>query len=373
MKHLSKKVLAVAVTTCLCSAANAAGPTLGDVLKASSIDVNGYLDFSYTHRSTDDQQTPTFRNYDTERNSFNLHALDLAISSLPASGFGGMAELQYGRDTVANAPVGQSTTSNLDVLQAFLQYQKGSVAVMAGKYTTLAGAEVAQAPANTNFSRSFLFTFAEPVTHTGVRVTYTLNDNYKFIAGVNNGWNILNESAAGNCQTDGKCADGKTLELGVSATPIKLLSLSGAFYQGEEYSGTAADTLGSRKLLDLVATFNVNDNLNFVLNYDNGQQERAVTAGTAKWDGIAVYGNYKLNDTWRTSVRAENFKDKDGFRTGTVQKLKEVTLTVGYAPAKNAELRGEVRRDTSDQTVFTEGGTAKKNQTSFGVEGVLKF
>ncbi len=375
--QFAKKLLAASVIAAVSGTAGAAAPTLGEVLKASSIDVTGYIDVSYSHLSTD-TGSATYRAYDTEPSSFNLHAVDLAVSSLPASGFGGMAELQFGTDAqfsrAAEASPSGTTTDRTagNVLQAFVQYATGPVAVIGGKFTTLAGAEVAQAPANTNFSRSLLYTLAIPVTHTGVRGTYTLNDSYKFMAGVNNGWDVLNDSASG-------AGHGKTAEFGAIMTPIKPLSVAASFYSGDEVSALNTN-LGSRKLLDVVATYNISDAMSVIVNVDRGEQERAAgaagAASKAKWNGVAGYFNYKINDTWRTSLRGEQFDDKNGLRTVRAaggQKLKEVTLTVGYAPAKNAELRAEVRKDKSDQLVFTENGSLKKDQTSFGVEAVLKF
>jgi hypothetical protein len=42
-------------------------------------------------------------------------------------------------------------------------------------------------------------------------------------------------------------------------------------------------------------------------------------------------------------------------------------------PSKNVELRAELRKDKSDQSVFTEGGTTKKSQDSLGLEAIYKF
>lgn len=387
MNHFTrKKLLAGALVACVCSAAGAAdkAPALADVLKASGIDVNGYVDVSYQNKTTDAQAT-TFHNYDTEQKSFNLHALDVSISSLPASGFGGLLELQFGTDAAVNAPVSNSPATNADALQAYLQYSSGPWSAIAGKFLTLAGAEVAQGPANTNFSRSFLFTFAEPTTHVGVRTGYTVSDALKFNVGLNNGWNIMNENAPGNCAGPGgtpPCADGKTLELGVTATPSKLLNLVGVFHTGDEKG--SAGQVGNRQMVDVVATVNLSDALNLVFNYDDVEQDKAVASGKAKWNGLASYVNYKINDAWRLSARVEQFNDKQGFRTnpttvnpalaaGTGQKLKEVTITAGYAIAKNAELRFELRNDKSDQNVFLEDGAFKKTQDALAVEAIYKF
>ena len=374
MNCFSTKLLVASVAAAVSGATMAADkvPTLGDVLKASDIAVSGYIDTTYTNFSTD---APLYQAYTTEKNAFNLNAADLAISSLPASGFGGMVEMMAGEDPAFNASKGWSTT-NFDVLQAYAQYAGGGMTVMAGKFATLAGAEVAQAPANANISRSLLYTLAIPVTHTGLRTSYAPGDTMKFTVGYNNGWDVLKESAAGNCTTGGSCADGKTVELGVALTPVKQFALSAMYHVGEEYSSTS-NTIGTRKLLDLVATFNVTDALTFVLNYDKAEQEKATaTNGTAKWDGLAGYTNFAFADKWRASLRTEQFKDKDCFRTGCAfssQTVKGNTLTVAYAPAKSTELRAELRADKSDQKVYTKDGTATDKQKFAGLEWVYKF
>jgi hypothetical protein len=369
--NFRKTVLAISLSACTGAAVAAdKAPTLGDVLKASGISVSGYVDLTYTNFSSD---APLFHAYTNEKNSFNLNAVDLAVSSLPESGFGGMVEMMAGEDPTFNASKGWNT-ANFDLLQAFAQYATGPLTIMGGKFTTLAGAEVAQAPANANISRSLLYTNAIPVTHTGLRGVYAAGDTMKFTLGYNNGWDVLRDSnpvqAPTNC-VGTVCADGKTIELGASLNPSKMFGLVASYYTGEE---VGAGAIGERTLLDLVATLNATDALSFVLNYDMGDQDNGTaTGGTAEWDGWAAYANYAFTDKWRGSLRLEQFDDKDGFRTGTVQELDSLTLTVGYAAAKNMDLRAEFRQDGSDSNVFTEDGTAKDSQTFFGLEAIYKF
>ena len=97
-------------------------------------------------------------------------------------------------------------------------------------------------------------------------------------------------------------------------------------------------------------------------------------AAKAKWTGIAGYVTYQLTDQWKLAFRAETFDDKDGYRTGVVQKWKEGTLTLGYLPAKNFELRAEFRQDKSDVASFMKpDGTASKDQTSYALQALYKF
>ncbi|MHB8624094.1 MAG: outer membrane beta-barrel protein [Sulfuricaulis sp.] len=376
-----RKTALITATLAACSSLALADekiPTLGEIFKASGLSVDGYIDFSHNDLSTSPGSN-TYRVFDTERRGFNLQMLDLRASYLPADGYGGLAELNYGSDAQVIHSFGTSgftgsnatATSSFDVSQAYLQYAAGPFSVQAGKFVTLAGAEVIRSPDDTNFSRSYLFGFAIPFTHTGVRANYAPSDAYKFTLGLNNGWDVAKKSgevAAANGQT----ANGSTVEVGASANPAKWVSLSGAYYNGSESIGTT--TPGIRDVLDLVATFNVSDALNFVLNYDNGKQEHgAIGGGDAKWNGLAGYANYQFTDQWRLSFRTEKFDDQNGYRTGTTQTLKENTLTVAYLPAKSMELRAEYRKDKSDKNVFTESGSLKSTQDSVGLEALYKF
>lgn len=342
-------------------------PTLGDVLKASGLSVSGYLDVSYTNFDVDAPNSVLLHAYDTEPDSFNFHSLTLNGGYQPAAGWGGFTKLQFGPDANVNASRGTGSADEFDVVEAYLQYATGTVMVKGGKFVTLAGAEVIDAPANSNFSRSLLFFNAIPFTHTGVRVSVAPSDALTFHVGVNNGWDIVKESASNSA--GGEQADGKTVELGASATLAKWASLSAAYYSGDEPGTTG---VGTRSLLDVVVNFPVTDALSFGLNYDMGEQEKGTATGNdAEWSGLAGYVNYKINDQWRIAGRLESFDDEDGFRTGTAQKYNEATVTLAYSPGQNSELRFEVRQDEAD-TNFFNGGT-DDTQRLIGVQAIYKF
>lgn len=389
MAHLRRTLLAASVAAACASAAMAedkkmiekpAVPTLGQVMEATGISINGYVDTSYTYLSGTGSFTSGTANrvFDTERKSFNVHMLDLTLSALPPEGWGGLVNLSAGSDAMVITPVG-TAADEFDVTQAYVHFATGPWMVIGGKYVTLSGVEVIKSPANTNFSRSILFGYAIPFTHTGVRAYFTPNGSAAspdgkptFIFGINNGWDVLKESQQA-AAADGGLADGKTLELGFSMAPSKHLSLAASLYSGEESAGAA--TSDRRDLLDVVATFSVSDALSFVLNFDTARQQAALAGGgDAEWKGLAGYVNYKLGDQWRVSVRAEYFDDQDGFRTGVAQKWKEATATLAYSPSQNTELRAELRYDKSNVSSFNmPDGTTKDNQYSVGLEAIYKF
>ncbi|MGH8754914.1 MAG: outer membrane beta-barrel protein, partial [Burkholderiales bacterium] len=319
-------------------------PALDDVLEAWGLTLNGYLDVSYSHLSGNGTfvSGTTDRVFDARHDSFSVHQAAFTLAKQPKEGFGGLVNVIFGEDADVIAPYNQNpgSTSKVDLTQAFVQYAKGPVTAIGGKYVTLAGAEVINPTQDVNFSRSILFGYAIPFTHTGVRGTYAASDTLNLILGLNNGWDLLQD-------TNGN----KTFEVGASYAALKNLSFTAAGYFGnEKLCGSACVTTtgpgGYRGLFDLVGTYNATDKLTFILNYDYGWQDNASTAtptgnGVATWNGIAGYANYFFTDQWRGSLRAEYFNDKEGYRTGVKQQWKEVTYTLAYLPNKNIELRGE--------------------------------
>ncbi len=373
---LEKKLLAAAVVGAFAlpgavfaadPPAKPAVPTLDQVLEASGVSLGGYIDTAYSHLSGTGLFTSGTANrvFDTEPSSFNLHQAAITVAKQPKEGFGGLVNLTAGRDAKVIHAFDTNTESQFDVTQAFAQYATGPLTVIAGKYVTLAGAEVIASPSDVNYSRSILFGYAIPFTHTGLRATYAVSDMLSLIGGVNNGWDDIKDT---NKQ--------KTLELGLTLAPNKSLSFAAVDYVGtEQVAGPLDTTQGKRNVLDLVGTWTATDKLSVTLNYDYGSQENAV-AGTskAKWTGLAAYANYQFTDTWRLSVRGEYFNDKNGYRTGVVQKWKEGTITLAYLPTKSMEIRGELRGDKSDQSSFLKSdGSASKTQSSYGVEAIYKF
>lgn len=356
-----------------------AAPTLSSVLDASGISMSGDIDFAYSHLSGTGQFTSGVndRVFDYAHNSFTTQAVDLTVAKTPAEGAGGLVDVTLGKDASTIASFGTATavspaanTQTYDLTQAYVQYATGALTVIAGKFATLAGQEVIKASGNTNFSRSILFGYAIPFTHTGMRATYKISDAVSLMGGVNNGWDEANDQHAN-----------KNVELGMMLNPTKAIVLNVMDHYGTEEvtNGLVGGPKGKRNLVNVVFTYAVSDSLNFALDYDGGTQENATLAngstGSAKWSGVAAYANYQINDPWRISVRAETFNDRDGYRTGFAggQKWKEATLTVGYAPSKSLEWRGEVRKDTSDKASFAYSDIPRKSQNSLGLEAVYKF
>src|SRR5689334_12339703 len=371
---MKKLLIASAVSAAIAAPATvlaqARTPTLGQVLAASGISMNGYIDAACSSGNRD-QTRFSDRVSDSQNNSFELHQFGLTVGKQPKEGFGGLVNITMGSDAqvIHSFPEGTGAgTSMFDLTQAYGQYSTGALTLMAGKFTTLAGTEVIASTGNTTISRSILFG-AIPFTHTGVRASYAPSDTVTLYGGLNNGWDQM---------TDGN--RGKTLEAGATLNPIKPLTISVSGYFGTESATppgtqTGVGPQGARNAVDAVANYIISNSMSAGAEVLYVSQDDT-PAGSAKYNGTAGYFTYMFAPKWRVVGRAEMFDDKQGFHfaTGGGTKYTEVTATVSYLPNSSVELRGEVRGDRANNAVFidSDGSSAKTLQT-LGVQGIYKF
>ena len=337
-------------------------PTQAVAQDGPDFDVSGYIDAAYSSLSEGGVFTSGTANrvFDTEPDSLNLHQAALFATLAPDEEWGGFLNLTAGRDARIIKSF-DTSTNDFDVTQAYVRYAGEKTTFIAGKFVTLAGAEVIDSRGLPAYSKSILFGYAIPFAHTGVRATFALSDSFGLSVGANNGWDQMKDMN-----------DDKTVELGISVTPSDVFSLYGQYYSGKEGSlGLTA----TRDLLDLVVNINPNDRLGLTFNYDTATQEDPLGGPDADWSGWAAYLKYKMSDKWNFLLRAETFDDEGGFRTGVVQEWDEFTLALAHMATESAEIRFELRSDSSNVNSFVDenGLTAGDDQNSFGVEFLYKF
>lgn len=359
------------------------GPTFADLLRNSEIDIKGYFDASYI--ASNQLPDPAVQVFNQDKNTFALHQFGLIIAKTPKEGFGALLNITAGRDAQTISSYGASNQS-LDITQGYIQYANGPYTVIGGKFGTLAGAEVIDSSADTNITRSILFGKI-PFTHTGLRFTTALSDMTNVIVGMNNGWDQVTDT---NTQ--------KTLELGLSTAFTQDTSLIISAYSGAENSfpnagytyntaiaginATNVIASGTRNLIDAVFSTNLTKSLTFILNGDYVAQDNVPgVTGKATYSGLAGYLNYQINEIYRVSLRAETLRDNSGWATNPnsgayvggvspgANNLREATLTFGYAPVKNTEIRVEGRYDHSDLPVYNNNNS----MSTLGVQGIYKF
>ena len=350
----------------------------------------------------------TGRVFDNDNQHVQFHNFNVQVAYAPTYGFGGKLEYSFGDDasvihsypqSLSNpgTPTNQTPSgfsdgpANLiDLTQGYGSYTGGPVTVIVGKFETLAGAEVIESPSDLNFSRSILFGYAVPFTHTGGRVTYAVNGNLSLIAGANQGWDT---TAIVRSNND---VNALTAEYGLAWNPSKAFAFTAQGYTGPVEQGFANVGAGQpiRTLTDFVATYHFNPAFTIVLNGDIATQNRTTvldrtggcitdsfgncTIGTVGWDGAALYLSY-TRGLFTLTGRGEYFADNGGSRTGSTRDWEEGTGTLAYAPNSNLIFRAEYRADYSSNQYFSTyasslgDGPPAFNTNGFGIEAIVKW
>jgi len=349
-------------------------PGLSDLLTSWGLTTSGEFAASYYH--SNGYPGSTWRGFDQDHDSLQLDEAGLQVGYQPKSGIGGFVDVITGTDAQIlneNESVKKGGFSSdagyVDVRQAYLQYATGPLTIIAGKYVTMAGAEVINPSQNTNFSRSLLFWELEPLDHTGIRATYAVTDTVSVSVGVNNGWNYTDLSESGS----------KTGEFNATWTPNKIVSVAVTGYFGKDNVLFDGQELS---LVDIVGTYNVTSALTLILNADFKQTSGNGDAGddlTTHINGFAGYANYAISDAFRVSVRGEYVSYLNAGHAI------EGTVTLGYTPVKNFEVRAELRYDKLSDGLVNSGAFYVRanagaedeidanNNTEFALQGVYKF
>ncbi|MFA6321096.1 MAG: outer membrane beta-barrel protein, partial [Candidatus Omnitrophota bacterium] len=159
---------------------------------AKEIQVHGFVDSSYVFNTntpvSPNSRTNTLRVFDNDANGFMLNMFQLNLEKLISkeSPVGFRVDLDFGEDSQQIHSLGLYGNTNdvFDLQQAYAQIMfpfllpyMDTLSFKVGKFATLAGAEVIESINNWNFSRSFLFGYAIPFTHTGVRAYYKPSAN----------------------------------------------------------------------------------------------------------------------------------------------------------------------------------------------------
>ena len=184
-------------------------------------------------------------------------------------------------------------------------------------------------------------------------MSYAFTDALSASLHVVNGWDNADDNNTGKC-----------LGVSIGYAPAEIFSGYVNFMTGPEQDNNSGN---KRTLVDLVATIKPVKPLSIILNYDDGKEDKALAAGDAKWSGFAGIVKYDFNDTYSLAVRGESFDDKDGVRTGTAQKLTEITVTPEIRLAGGLILRPEYRHDSSDKQSFDNGTKKTQDTIALGV------
>lgn len=352
--------------------AQAEGDTSGLPKLFETVDVGFYVDSTYQYSFNEpDSGELGARSLYPDDNEFKFNAFTLSLEKTPSADgsltdhLGFRADILFGDQADLLNPSGIDSDA-VSPYQAYIQVMPTEgLNIYFGQFVTLAGFEVIEAKDNPNISRSILFGYAIPFTHTGVRATYETGP-FSAALGLNNGWDQWDDDN-----------DGKTIEaqLGLAGGND---SMDGSVYV-TGYFGKENDDFGNdewRELVTVVGSLSFGP-LSLYADLDFGWQSDVQMSeeliDDVFWWGVAGYAVYDLHPAMTIALRGEYFDDDDGFR-GFGTTLWEVTPTLIFKPFKgkangdmteyldNFEFRVEYRFDKADDPIFEDGSDADDTQ-----------
>jgi len=313
----------------------------------------------------------SFRVFDFYHNTFNIDVAELVVQVAPSkpNDAGFRVDFAAGNSIPQITRTQDQSAAQVDLQQAFVSYIApigSGLRFDAGKYVTHLGYEVIEGYDNygDNYSRSILFGYAIPFTHTGLKASYAFSSKVAGMVGVMNGWDLVRDNNLS-----------KSLGAQLTITPVAPLSLWLNWIGGPEL---ANNNHTNRNVFDVVAIFKATNTLTLGANGDYGIENGTslVTPGSdAVWKGIAGYATLAVTDKFSIRLRGETFHDDGGVRlgTGTRTTLAEGTFTPSYKFTNHVLLRGEVRVDKANRPILTKERTLDDRQTTVGANFIFAY
>jgi hypothetical protein len=280
----------------------APGLNVDEIKKALGLSI--YLQGSYNYNfNSPDSGLNDQSVFDQKANSFMLDLAQIVFQKDPAiGGLGFKLKLSAGKTAkyIHSRCLGANNTDlPFDVTEAFVSYTAPlgrGIQVDFGKFATYMGAEVIEARDNPNYSRSFLFNYAVPFTHTGLKIGYNFTDTLNAAFHVVNGWDNSSDYNKGNSY-------GAT----IGYAPAEAFSTIIKVMTGPEQANNNSN---NRSLVDLIAAIKPIKPLSIIVNADLGYEEKALNNVNANWHGISTIVKYDITDMHTIATRGEYFNDR---------------------------------------------------------------
>jgi hypothetical protein len=324
--------------------------------------LEGYYQFN-ANRPFD--RVNLLRAYDTRANVFAIQQAVMVIETAPdvAAGrrFGARVDLQFGQatETVQGNPANEPRSDAYRHLwQAYGTYVFDvgrGLQMDFGKFASNLGYETNFAKDNNQFSRAYLFNFL-PFYHSGVRLSLPAGDKVTLMYMLTNG-----------IQQTEDFNDFKSNHVTAIVKPNDKVAWTASYFFGQEQSdgGAPAGPDGFFKVFDTYVSYTATPKLSLGIDVNYVTNEVTKADPSISLQGTGAYLRYQATGSAGVSLRYERLDDQ-GLFGGIEQVLQELTLTGEYKLADGFLMRGEFRRDWSNQPYFTgrEPGDARKGQNT---------
>ncbi len=320
--------------------------------------------------------------------SFSLGEVNIVRTQGRGFPLGVTATLTVGdtaRIVHATEPGGTSSWQALQQLYVSrdVTFLRRPITIDFGKFVTPIGNEVIESVNNDNYTRGFVFQYAVPFYHAGLRATIPINSRLTLAAGVVNGWN--------NVADDNNA---KTAFASLTYKPDTKFTGIINFIGGSEGTGAYGSAIGTSgdgnlttNLVEFVPTYQIDPIFKIAgdIVYASAAGDVLGVHQSGNWLGLAAYGRAQITPRFAIAGRIEQFEDMPGagtlggaglrLGTGGYAKLREGTITFEYNSFHGHLIsRLEYRHDHAEKAFFGGGnGNLTPDQDTIFLGEAYKF
>lgn len=269
-------------------------------------------------------------------------------------------------------------TSDYYIHQAYVEYLCDcfgpEVNFTFGKFQTMVGAEVAQAPQNFNITRGNVYSMIQPVDHLGLLATTDLGMAELTLGIVN---------SIGSVDSSPDINNEKGYIFSAKVGDDKMNGRASFLYGAEGQGDTGTVNSPRSGLFDLTAWFNPTENVSMWANYNYAYLESTGYHVNA----VALAGRVAVTEKIGASLRGEYLRERgsdDAINLTGVggqdenREIYSLTGTGDYTLTDNLMMRGEIRFDWIDEggvggQGFFKNNNEGDNQTVGLLEVVYSF
>ena len=311
--------------------------------------LEGYLQYDWNRPS---DRVLLLRAYDTRTNVFSIQQAAIVVESATnvdaGRRVGARVDLQFGQatETVQGGPANEPRPDVYrHVWQAYGTYVfpvgRGLQADF-GKFASNLGYETNYAKDNNHFSRAYLFNFL-PFYLSGLRLTLPANDSATLMYMLTNG-----------IQQTEDFNNFKSNHVAAIVKPARGVTWTVNYFFGQEQpdGGLPDGPDGFFRVFDTYVAYRATPEVSVGLDVNFVTDEANRSDPGIALQGIGAYARYQVSGPAALAVRYERLDD-EGLFGEIEQVLQEVTATAEYRFEDGFLLRGEFRRDWSNEDFFT--------------------
>lgn len=294
-----------------------------------TVNLTGYLEFGATGNFDSPGSGINYGHLFTDKSNQVLFNQGAVIFERPVDTSGGWDfgfrfEPMMGTDARYTHFLGEldrvdNTRVQLDILEASITahmpyFTAGGEELKLGQFPTLLGAEVIDPRGNFFYSHSYMFNFGVPLKDTGAMLVTHVVPLIDLYTGIVTG---VNTSFAPGGDNNGAVA----FEGGVGFNISDTLTILATTNIGPEDScgipgATYHCNSAMRYFGDVVVTWKINDKLTSMTEFNIVHDEGPFGTVHPSAGGVAQYFTYAFSDMFQFGVRAEVFRDANGFFVG---------------------------------------------------------